>query len=449
MKHWRLSPAALCCAAIGGLSFALYAVLALRIAEGTYLDHWNLLFDFDSGAYAHLLSRPLSEMFEPVFAAIKHPLFTWLGVAARPWLWLGFDAHAAAALTTAVAGALSAMLFWATMRTAGATIPEATLATGLFCIGATQLFNGFVVDSYAFASLTLVMVLLFGFRRIRTPGSVPIWFGASAVAAFGVTVSNAAQVAIIDGVGRLSARWAALRSGQRMGVLTRIAIEQVRFGLACAAVAVALILLTWWGPLIDALADPIEALKRVYWTQTRGETTSAGTVLLQFFGYAFAAPHFTLVDLPEHVMRDFRHYLMPAVGAVALPLWIGFWLGLAVLALWRASTRPYGLALAACIAFNVLLHLDFQFRFSVFLYSGHVWAAIAAMAGIGMIAAREASPRLGMACRAVAALLIVMAAANNLPRAWEAATAFDVHPPFDRPPIESLPASGQTRPPPT
>lgn len=447
MTRWPALPAALCCAVIGGLSFALYAVLGLRIAEGAYFDHLNLLFDFDSGAYADLMTRPLSEMFEPAFGAIKHPLLTWLALVARPWLWLGVEPHAAVGLVAATAGALTVMLFWAAMRVASATLSEATLATGLFALGATQLFNGFLADSYTFASLTLAMVLLFGFRRIRMPGSVPIWFGISAVAAFGVTVTNVVQAAIIDGIGRLSARWAALRAGDRIGALTRIAVEQIRFGLVCGVAALALILVTWWGPLVDALADPIEALKQVYWTQTRGEITSAGTVLLQFFGYAFAAPHFSLVDLPEHVMRDFRHYAMPGVGAVALPLWVGFWVGLAALALRRASTRPYGLAVAACIAFNTLLHLDFQFRFSVFLYSGHIWVWIAAMAGIGMIAAREMSPRLGWACRAIAGLLLVLVAANNIPRAWEAATAFDSYPPFDRPPIETLPADGVTRPP--
>jgi hypothetical protein len=431
--------------ALAGGVFALYAVLALRIAEGTYLEHFNLLFDLDSEAYATTLTRPLAELFEPHFGILKHPLVTWLALLARPWLALGFEAPAAAGLTTASAATAAVVLCWATLRVAGARAWEATLGAAVFALGAAQLFNGFLTESYPFAALTIAAILYFGFRRIRAPGTVAVPFALVAVAAFGVTITNAAQAGIVDLVGRLRAAWPALATPGRGRALRAVALDQARFAAACALVAAALVGVTWWGPLLAAAAEPIATLKQLYWVQTKGETTGIGPVLLGFFGFAFAAPDFTLVDLPEHVMRDFRHYDMSGLGAALLPAWIVLWAGAAVLALRAPTTRPYALAALGCIVFNVLLHLEFQFRFSVFLYAGHVWPAVAVVFGLGLIALRERCAPPPRLVAAAVALLVVAAAANNAPRAWAAATAFDTYPPFDRPPLADLPATGVVR----
>lgn len=420
--------------------FSLYATLGLRIAQGEFLNHWNLLFDLDSGAYKDLLTRPWAEMFDEHLGVLKHPLLTWSRPLSSPWLLLGLSPAQAACLSVASVSTISVVVFWHALRVAGTCRTDATLLSTLFAIGATQLFYGFLPDSYPFAGLTILLVLYFGFQRLHKPGSVPIGFAASGIAAFGVTVTNAAMMAIVDIVGRLHASWPALMSRDCVVALQRLAFEQIRFGAICAIIAMALILITWWEPLLAALGDPIGALKRVYWTQTKGEVTDFSTILLTFFGYTFAAPNFTAVAIPEHMMLDFRDYNMPTAGALALPLWIMLWCGLAVSALWSRPTRPFAIALCGCILFNVLLHADFQFRLSVFLYSGHVWAPIAMTAGIGATAVTTLAPQLRQPLRATLMLLIVLAALNNVPRAWEAATAFDRYPPLLSQPTDNTPA---------
>ena len=411
------------------LCFMLYALFGWRIAQGAFLDHWNLLFDLDSGAYMTLLTRPMAEMFEDTLGAVKHPLLTWARLVAEPWLIFGLSDAQAACMSIATISTFSVFVFWHCLRIAGAGWIDAMLATTLFAIGATQLFYGFLPESYPFAGLTLLLVTYFGFRRIQAPGSVPVVFGASAIAAFGVTVTNVVVAGIMDMAGRLHAAWPSLTPDRRLIVLRRLFFEQIYFGAICGVIAAAMILFTWWEPLLAAADDPIGALKRIYWTQTKGEVTSFSTVLLTFFGYAFAAPNFTVVAIPEHAMLDFRNYDMGPVWTIALPVWILCWVGLAAAALKSRQTRVFAIALAGCILFNLILHSGFQFRLSVFLYSGHSWLLIALIAGLGLTAASDFGPLYIRLVRISLTILIALVALNNLPRAWQAATAFDQYPP--------------------
>ena len=65
-------------------SLALYGPLAWRLAQGAYLDYYNLAFDFDPiRTVSALTASP------PDFLNVKHPLFVLLRPLAWPLLLLG------------------------------------------------------------------------------------------------------------------------------------------------------------------------------------------------------------------------------------------------------------------------------------------------------------------------------------------------------------------------
>ena len=80
-------------AVLGGVALALYAVLALRLARGQYLDYYNLAFDFDPARYVSTFAQSPADP-----GNFKHPLILLLRPLAWPFLASGLDAKQASAL---------------------------------------------------------------------------------------------------------------------------------------------------------------------------------------------------------------------------------------------------------------------------------------------------------------------------------------------------------------
>ena len=117
---------------------------------------------------------------------------------------------------------------------------------------------------------------------------------------------------------------------------------------------------------------------------------------------------------------------MTPVGFIAL----GLWLALLALALVGASRTNgpirwlFG-ALMITVIYNLLFHLHYQFRGSIFLYASHVNFAAFAFCSAAALYANEIGGRVRTLFRIALAALILSTAAANLPRAVELATAFD------------------------
>src|SRR6185312_6394545 len=83
-------------AGLGIAALALYAVLGLRLAQGAYLDYFNLAFDFDPARYVSTFA-----LSPPDPGGFKHPLILLLRPLALPFLAVGLDAKQASVLVMA------------------------------------------------------------------------------------------------------------------------------------------------------------------------------------------------------------------------------------------------------------------------------------------------------------------------------------------------------------
>jgi hypothetical protein len=202
--------------------------------------------------------------------------------------------------------------------------------------------------------------------------------------------------------------------------------RSIVFGIILALLASVVVLIVWHVALWDAVRDPITALKHVYWLRTKGERTGISQVLLTFLGFSFVSPEYSWLMLPEGInMRDFREYVFRSTGAMAMPLWLTFWTVGAVAALVHRRYRWLALGVAGALVFDVLLHLDFQFRGSLYLYCAHSHLP-AFILGAGL-APWVAGTHVARAIYVTVVLVLaVLVGINNLSVASEFVTSFDI-----------------------
>lgn len=391
-----------------------YAPFALRLAQGVYTDYYNLAFDFDPPRTLQTFALSPADP-----QGFRHPLMLLLRPLAWPFLAGGLAPKAAAALVMATFGAGTVGLCFLYLRVSDIRRPEAAALTLLFAVTGTQLFTSIIVETFSISLFAIALIWLVAVIRLDDPHRLRRLRYVAALLAFGVTITNVAQAFIAE----LLVCWR--RDGLRRAV-GRVAA----FGLIGAACAAVLVIVVWRAELWSAAHNPIHALKEIYWMQpTEKRTAGIGRILLTFFGFSFVSPEYSWVKLTDDlpIMRDFRDYALSPVGQAAMPLWLAFWTVGALAALRHPRYRWPALGLFAAVAFNVLLHMDFQNRGSLYLYAAHLHFPIFAL-GAGLALYLGPSARTRGAYVAAVLLLAGLVGADNLSKVAGFAANFDKTP---------------------
>ena len=124
-------------------------------------------------------------------------------------------------------------------------------------------------------------------------------------------------------------------------------------------------------------------------------------------------------------MLDFRSFLYTSTEQLACLAWLVFALLGTLMGLRHASYRTLAAALLVVVALNLALHLDYQFRGSLYIYAAHLHFPVFAL---GMGAAPWVSvQRLPVRAAYVAVLLALAAMAMlvNTQRASAFVVTFD------------------------
>jgi hypothetical protein len=406
----RLSaPDGMVMAAVVVVCLALYGTLAFRLAQGDYLDYYNLGFDFDPIRTVDALASAT-----PDFLGVKHPLFVLLRPLAWPLLLAWLTAKEAAALVLAGFGSASATLCFVFLRKAGVERAIAVALTLLFIVSGSQLFTAIIAETYGVAGFSIILTWVIAQARLADPDRYRRLRYAAAVLTFGTTITNTVQSFIAEML--VAWQWEGFLRAIRRCVL---------FGLVLLVPVVVLAFAVWHHDLLIALRDPVLAVKQVYWLRAQGARTGPGEVLLTFFTFSFVSPHYSWLMLPEGTnMRDFRAYDFPPAGVIAAPLWLAFAAIGTVAAFCHRRYRVIAAGLAAALVFNLLFHLDFQFRGSLYLYAAHLHFLIFALAcGLAPFLRIASVP--GKLYAAVVLLLVLLVGADNLPIAAAFVSDFD------------------------
>ena len=391
------------------LSFALYGVLAFRLAQGAYLDYYNFAFDFDPIRTVEALG-----VTPPDFLNVKHPLVVLLRPLAWPLLMAGLTAKEAVSLVMAGFGSATVALCFVFLRKAPIERPIAAALALLFIVTGAQIFTSIIAETYGIAAFSIVATWVIAQGRIVDANRFRRLRYAAAVLTFGTTITNVVQSFIAEML--VAWKWEGFIRAIRRCIL---------FGILLAVPILILSVAIWHNALREELKDPVLAIKHVLWQQTKGPRTSAGEVILTFFTFSFVSPLYSWLMLPEGVnMRDFRDYAFPIPGQIAAPLWLVFCAIGTLAGLFHRRYRVIAIGLAAALAFNLLFHLYFQFRGSLYLYAAHMHFLIFALAA-GLAPWLSAAKISGKAYIAVVLLLTLLVGADNLSIASVFVSDFD------------------------
>lgn len=344
-------------AVLGAAALALYVALGLRLARGDYLDYYNLAFDFDPARFVSTFA-----LSPPDPGNFKHPLILLLRPLAWPFLAAGLDPKQASAMVMSAFGGGTVALCYLFLRVIRSGRPEAAALTGLFAVTGTQLFTSIIVESYGPAGFGLTALWLVTAARLADGRPRLWWRYAIGVFCFGVTLTNVMQVFVAE----------LLVSLRSVGLIQAIR-RAIVFGLVLACIIAVLAVFVWFDALRTALADPVLALKQIYWLQTKGARTGWFQVPRTFLAYSFVSPEYDFLHLPEGIdMRDFRGWRFSGIGTAAVWCWLVFLAVGVVGAVTHPRTRWLAGGMATALLLNLVFHLDFQFRGSLYIYAAHM-----------------------------------------------------------------------------
>ena len=397
---------------------AIYLHFGLRLAQGYFLDHWNLAFDLDPGRLVDIFTKPEAAWPAetlPPNVAVKHPLLKAMNGLCGAFPLCANDPKAYATTIAALHGVASSLLMFVCLRLLRLPLLEATLATAIFAVSAAQLFNAMIVESYVLAGAGIAAFLTLNLHAMRHgPGPLHWLRLPLAVHLFGITTTNV----VIGGIADLAARAVPpRRPGWWQGFLL--------FWCLAAVAAAAASLLVWPGLLGAVLSDPIASAKEVYWAAPHDGSKSLSMVLKAFYPFAIVAPDFTTLVIDSiEPMRDFRDMRYGALGWLLVAIWAAaFILGLYYLATDRRMLRLFAPFLAV-ILFNTAFHVFFQYRHSVFLYVTHVNFSVFLVSAAALLHTCRLRPRLRYLGCIAAALFLIALTVHNAERAAELAAAF-------------------------
>jgi hypothetical protein len=395
------------------LFFFLYAQFGLRLAQGVYFDYLNLAFDFDPPYFIDFLVGSL-----PSGVNYKHPLSRLFRPFASLFLVFGFEPKAAAVLVMALFGSLTVTLVYVFSCLANFGRPQAFAATLFFGASSTPLFTSIIVESYGWASFSIVLiwcVFMLGQRAKSVPVTAPLL---AAVLVAGVTITNIMHSLVAE-------LFSQLRTGGPKNAFIRTILFGIFAGLALFVVLAVLQPLDLW----NVIVRPVETAKEIYWLRTKGDVAGPSELLLTFFGYSFFSPEFARVEIgPDVFMSDFRTFSYDSIERLFVIVWWVFAAAGAAMGFRHPQFRRVAMPLALILIINLLFHLDYQYRGSLYLYAAHLHFPIFAL-GMGAapwVASQSLRIRVGYVT--VLLTLAVAALAINLQRASDFVVMFDTVP---------------------
>jgi hypothetical protein len=391
----------------GLLGFWFYAHFALQLAETVYDDYLNLAFDFDPAYFLRYLSEEI--VVDGAGINYKHPFWVLFRPVASLFGAIGYQPKAASALVMSLFGGLTVTLSYLFARLYGAGRAESAAATLFFACSSTTLFTAFIVESYGWVNFSLALlwcVYLLGFRQSSGYGLSRL-LASSLV--FGITITNIMQV----GIAEFFLKCRTEKVGRAM-------LATMLFSIAAGLIAVCVIALFQPHDLWQALSHPLQTLRTIYWMQTKGATVGLLQLLKTFFVYSVYAPEFDRVPLSSAInMLDFRSYSFSLPVFCAAIVWLLFWVANLIFGISLFSSHKLLLPLVVAIVVNLVFHLGYQFRGSIYIYTAHLQFPIFAVSLAASPWVRQQCWRWRTGYTAIFLVLAVLAFSNNVERAQQ------------------------------
>jgi hypothetical protein len=393
---------------LGAGFFLLYVAIGVTFYNEAprVLRHIDQLFDADIPSrvidLTHAQGRHERTEIHPLFVLLLNPI----GHSLRELLrWLDVGGAGAGSLAAifmcAVAGGVTAAVFFSTLRRLGLPPPMAVSWTFVYGLSASQLIFASLPESFVFSALSLVV--LFACAAQPQP---PRALLAASIASFSMVVTNLVAIVAVQ------ARW--LDPRRAWTALRALTIHIV---LVVAITGALSFVQLFFYPGAATFLRPrrvgdTDQSSFISLPTAADKLARARELAANVLEFNLAAPRLVVTETGgPRTMVDFEQpgsdALRRPVGALHAAIWVAILIAAAAGAFRaRLHREPLALALLVWLAFNLALHS--VFGVSLFLYSCQWTFAVVALAAWGFDRAPgRASLRLALVGAALATQAIV------------------------------------------
>ena len=365
--EWLFAPAmvALCLAVV-----VIGTTLGMRLEQAGMLSVNSWLFGYDSKRVVADISVPGANDRSNV-----HPLF--VVFFKPPSLWLqrhGMRGPMTAILFTAMAIGLTVVLFGYYGRARGLPCWESFLLAALLAVSASGAVSGVVIDTRAYAMLSISVIILMGAAGMRVelePKASRTVIGfreagwlAAGIVAYGITISNGLQAFIHYLAGHLG---------------RRVVLRATIYGAVVLALGLA----------ASYFSGAIMEWTRELWVVTPAERGGSldhpiPHLLANFLLFSVVAPLQNMRPTPNPGLEGewvliFNDWNFSPLGWLLCAFWVVL-LVWGVIAAWRdpqPGGRRLSAALAACFVYNMVFHYFYYVPFEgTWLYTPNTVASL-------------------------------------------------------------------------
>ena len=297
---------------------------------------------------------------------VKHPFLYILRVPAEFLQFLGMSEEISGIVTTLFFVSMTPVVFYLCSRMLKYTQLNSFLLSLIFIFSTTFVVNAQVLDSYSIAQFWIIAAVFLFIRGINLNFLDDSWVKAFVYVAMVGTTSYLILLVILCELLML-----VKFRDKGYSEIFRYAKSVL---LKCTILFLVFFVAIYYEILIALILDPVGVLKSVLWAVARpGEKLGIESILEVFFLTSFIAPPPTLLNIGDDmIMLDYRSYDYSSYNVFT----VAFLISVFLLALKSEISYIYSLSLLWFLT-NVLFHVVYQDRGSLFLYTGHIFPLVA------------------------------------------------------------------------
>jgi len=354
------------------LSYLVYFIGCKELLEAGFYDKINLAFDLDQNYYFDLIGRnPIDWQFMTAteFSPlnIKHPfiyLYHYIVIALNM---MGVSNSVAVIIISQVFHSGSLVVSYFIFRSIGRRVIESGFVTFGLAGTSTYMSSGLVLDVYTISIFWISLIFLMMCWQVYQGRESSIGLRVFiSVMAIGTTSSLIFLVLIME--------YSLLKIKSKEYTKIAVFMSLYKQFMRILVLGLVLFFLVYFQTVLEIIQDPIGVLKTLFWTVIRpGEKAGVFQVISAFTLFSILSPKTTEIELPEGItMIDLRYMDFSYIGWIAVAIIV-----LSLLVKCKKNEHRFIFIFSLTwIMINTIMHMSYQYRGSVFLYTGHFVLAV-------------------------------------------------------------------------
>jgi len=354
------------------LSYIVYFLGCKELLAIGFYEQINIAFDLDQSWYFDFVARDTIDwQFKQATdvrpLAIKHPFIYLYHYIVTILNTVGISDNISVIVISQAFHSGSLLVSFYIFRSMGRGTLDASLLTIGLAGTSAYISTGLVLDVYTISIFWISLIFLIISRYVNQNSECPIWVRAFiSVMAIGTTSYLLILVFLME--------YSLVKNKGSTYLKSFININLYKQLIRVFIIGIILFVFVYFQTIIDIIQDPVGILKRTFWTVSRpGEKTGTFQVITVFTIFSIVSPKVSNIVLPEGItMIDLRLMEFNYIGWTVIAI-------LAVSVVFRCKKNEHRFILLFCLVwliFNILFHTIYQYRSSLFLYSGHFVLAV-------------------------------------------------------------------------